>query len=394
MFGSVYIKTMSDQFTSKSNARPAADMTPPENEITHSAFATFVLIIKSMAYEDNNWDSDKDGDSLDDRDCSSRFEWLVDKFLKLLATRHNTSGKVNFRLIGDCHSYNRTPVFGPRASSTRKKRRKEFDRLVKALDRGYVRFTEEIEDFDPFELLERSPAAEELLTTSSTPRDAHTSSSHNIINQNPKKRSPKRTQKHKPKHSPNQDNPPSLPKYSSPQRKKKSPFKMANKKTNATANQGDEEYQKLLGLNHIHAIAFDTVEQNPRGVLTCLTKRAETYLDSSTYVNKMYVFVEVSSPGVVAVTRPHLLADGKGFALDLPPLNPVIKVDPADFIDKASKVMKNTTDTSFTQEMNVMLGSTKHLYADDITSGLKMKPGASNIPLVTETFLFPPGMIK
>ena len=42
---------MSDQFTSK-----RSDMTPPENEITHSAIATFVSIIKSMAYKDHNWD--------------------------------------------------------------------------------------------------------------------------------------------------------------------------------------------------------------------------------------------------------------------------------------------------------------------------------------------------
>ena len=73
-------------------------MTPPENEITHSAIATFVSIIKSMAYENHNWDytsafSDKDDDSLDDRDNGSRFNKQLDTFIKYLATRHNTPGK-------------------------------------------------------------------------------------------------------------------------------------------------------------------------------------------------------------------------------------------------------------------------------------------------------------
>lgn len=354
-------------------------MTPPENEITHSAIATFVSIIKSMANEDHDWES--------------RFNKQLDTFIKYLATRHNTPGKVNFRSIGNCNSYSGTPVFGKCGSSTRTKCRKEFDKHLKAVDRIPNRFTEELQGYDPFELLERSAAAEAIITKSSTPSDAHISSSHNIINQSPKKRSPKRTPKHKSKHSPNQDNPPSLPKYFSPPRQKLSPFKMANKKTNATADQGDDEYQKLLDLNHIHALAFETVAQNPRGVLTCLTKRAETGTDSGTYVSKMHVFVEVSSPGVVSVTRPILLVGGNGFTLELPPLNPLIKGDPMDFIGKACKAMNNKTDTSFTQEMSVMLGSTRHLYADNITSGLKDKPGANNIPFHTETFLFPPGMI-
>ena len=234
-------------------------------------------------------------------------------------------------------------MFGTCGSSTRTKCSKEFDKHRKAVDRIPNRFTEELQGYDPFELLERSAAAEAILTKSSTPSDAHISSSHNIINQSQK-------------NSPNQDNPPSLPKYFSPPRQKPSPFKMANKKTNATANQGNDDYQKLLGLNHIHAFAFETVGQNPRGVLTCLTKRAKTGTDSGTYVSKMYVFVEVSSPGVVSVTRPILLVGGNGFTLELPPLNPLIKGDPMDFIGKACKAMNNTTDTSFTQEMSVMLG--------------------------------------
>ena len=75
-------------------------MVPPENEITHSAIATFVSIIKSMVDEDHVWDNTADfSDKEDNRDNASRFDKQLDTFIKYLAFRETTSGKLSFGVL-------------------------------------------------------------------------------------------------------------------------------------------------------------------------------------------------------------------------------------------------------------------------------------------------------
>ena len=143
-----------------------------------------------------------------------------------------------------------------------------------------------------------------------------------------------------------------------------------------------EEWSKLVKLNNVFAIGFDTMDQNPTGTLCTYQPSVETEPNSKLYRDKITIAIQIDHPSLAKLSKPRLLADqSPGFKMLCPILPTMLTADPKQFIDQTERIL--TADLNRKTEIDVMLGSGKYLDRSDVAVGTQVIKG---VPFVEKNF--------
>ena len=353
-------------------------------------------------FDDTESDYSHNSDSDDfDRVITRNISIEVDQFIRYLGNRSSPNysgpGEVKFMQVGNkCKTNRGTFPFGEKASAKRVSCRALYDRYKKKAGRGFPAIVPE--SYDPYSFLEQTEESDKLLfgvpivhpthqpvspirtipipLKSSTPHRQNTRSPIRNLS-----RSPIRN----PSHSP-------FRKLNRTQKKTTPPQTMSSKnekgKEPGVTEKEREEWSKLVKLNNVFAIGFDTMDQNPTGTLCTYQPSVETEPNSKLYRDKITIAIQIDHPSLAKLSKPRLLADqSPGFKMLCPILPTMLTADPKQFIDQTERIL--TADLNRKTEIDVMLGSGKYLDRSDVAVGTQVIKG---VPFVEKTFMFPPGV--